>query len=543
MTRDSMTVDIVCVGAGVASLSAVLRLMRRLKESPGAGGKPPSVLVIEKGRQVGAHVLSGAILDPEALDEVLTIGEQGAMPVESVVTSEALYRLGARGALRLPWIPPPMRAKGFPLVSLAKFTQYVGQLCEKAGAEIHAGFTVAEFLKKDGRVVGVRIGDKGIDKQGNPKPNFEPGPDVYAKVVVLGEGACGALTEKLIEEHGLAKGANPQTYAIGIKELVELPSNPVRAGKVIHTFGYPHDYFTYGGGFVYCLNDKDVAVGLATALDYKDAGLNPHDLFRAFKRHPLVSRLIAGGKVTGYGAKVIPEGGFHSAPALAADGVLIVGDGAGLLDSLRLKGIHIAIQSGTAAGDTLFECWTKQDFSAAMLQGYPRRFRAMSGWRQMKRVKNVRACFALGAIPGLLGSAMSIFTGGLLPPGRFRIGEDWKGLRPSAGKPGAENTDRELQMDRLSDLFFSGTEHEEDQPSHLKIPDPKICLEKCIPAYGAPCTRFCPAQVYTIAEDGSGIRIDASNCLHCKTCTIKDPFQNIEWGLPEGGGGPRYTRM
>lgn len=541
-----MTVDIVCVGAGVASLSAVLRLLRRLRQEPGASRKPPSVLVIEKGRYVGAHVLSGSIVDPEPLGELLSKEEQIAMPVESAVASESLYRLMRGHALRLPWTPPPMRAKGFPLMSLAKFTQYLGQLCEKAGAEIHAGFTVAELLKKDGRVIGVRIGDKGIDKQGNPKPNFEPGPDVFAKVVVLGEGACGALTEKLIEEHGLAAGANPQTYAVGIKELYELPPDPARAGKVVHTFGWPHDYSTYGGGFIYCLNEKEVAVGLATALDYKDAALNPHELFRAFKRHPLVKPFIAGGKVTGYGAKVIPEGGYHSAPNLVADGVLIVGDGAGLLDSLRLKGIHIAIQSGLAAGDTLFECWKKQDFSLAALGEYPRRFRSMSGWKQMKRVKNVRACFAFGAVPGLLGSALSIFSGGLLPPGRLRIKPDWTGLRPPSTKAGTEpvaNGDRDLQMDRLSDLFFSGTEHEEDQPSHLKIPDPEKCLKECIPVYGAPCTLFCPAQVYTIAEDGSGIRIDASNCLHCKTCTIKDPFQNIEWGLPEGGGGPRYTRM
>jgi electron-transferring-flavoprotein dehydrogenase len=544
MTRDSMTVDIVCVGAGVASLATALRLLRRIG-AEGGSRKPPQVVIFEKGAQVGAHVLSGAVLDPESLLELLTAEEFAALPVESRVKSEAMFRLTGRRAIRLPWIPPLMRNRGMPLVSLTKLTQYLGRLCEAAGAEIYTGFPAAELLRSDGRVTGVRIGDKGVDKQGGHKPNYEPGPHVEAKAVVLGEGPCGMLTEHLIAEDGLA-GFNPQSYALGIKELLEIPVRPGLAGTILHTFGYPHDPHTYGGGFLYCLSDTQVAVGLVTALDYRDPELNPHDAFRAFKAHPLIQSYIVGGRVVGYGAKMLPEGGLNSVPALVSDGVLVVGDGAGLLDSLRLKGIHIAIQSGIAAGDALFEGWKNGDFSASALGAYPRRFQAMSGWRQMKRVRNVRACFALGTLPGMMGAGLSAFTGGLLPPGRFRLRPDHEGMRARTGNgKGLEVSpaDQALQMDRLSDLYHSGTRHEEDQPCHLRIPDPERCWKECIPEYGAPCRLFCPAQVYRLDEDGRTIRMDASNCLHCGTCEVKDPLRNIEWHLPEGEGGPRYAGM
>lgn len=537
-----MAVDIVCVGAGVASLAATLRLLKRIRK---ASGRRPHVVVLEKGAFVGAHVLSGAMIDPEPLSELLDENERRSMPVESVVGQDGICRLTPRHAFRLPWVPPPMRAKGFPLVSLTKFTQYLAKLCEAAGAEIYTGFAAVELLKDSGRVVGVRVGDKGVDRNGQHKPNFEAGPHIDAKAVLLGEGADGVLTEKLVANSKLA-GPNSQTYAVGIKELIELPADPKRAGTALHTFGYPLDGQTYGGGFVYGLNATQVAVGLVVALDYRDPQLNPHDLFRAFKAHPRIQRAIAGGKVIGYGAKMLPEGGLFAVPQLVADGVMILGDSAGLLDTLRLKGIHIAIQSGIAAGDALFECWQKNDFSLGALQEYPRRFHAMSGWRQMNRVRNVRASFARGTIPGMIAAGLSVVTGGFLPGGRRTMERDYATLKPvSAGSelPGAPSSDQALQMDRLSDLYHSGTRHEEDQPSHLKIPDPVVCCEKCIPTYGAPCTKFCPAQVYNLSDDGKSIRVDFANCLHCGTCEVKDPYRNIEWHLPEGDGGPRYQGM
>ncbi len=537
-----MDVDIVVVGAGVASLATVLRLLKRVRrESP---DRKPHVAVIEKGKYVGAHILSGALIDPEPLGELLSKEELDALPVETTVRSEAYYRLTKNHALKLPWIPPPMRAKRFPLGSLVNITQYLDKLCEAAGAEIYAGFAVTQLLMENGRVVGVRLGDKGVSKKGEKKPSFVPGPNMRAKVVVLGEGACGIVTEPLIKEKGMS-APNPQTYAVGVKEVIESPSQPIEPGTILHTFGYPQDYHTYGGGFLYCLNEKQVALGLVTALDYRDASINPHDLFRAYKAHPLIQRFVRGGKVVGYGAKLIPEGGYHSVPKLVTDGALIVGDGAGLLDSLRIKGIHIAIQSGIAAGDALFECWQRNDFSASALEAYPRRFHSMSGWKQMKRVRNVRACFTYGTIPGLVGAGLSIFSGGLLPAGKMRIQPDFTRMRPLDGKRKTEvpPADHELQMDRLADVFFSGTQHDEDQPPHIRIPAPERCAKECIPTYGAPCTLFCPAQVYNLEPDGKTIRIDFANCLHCETCLVKDPIENIEWKLPEGEGGPRYSGM
>ncbi|MBN1269659.1 MAG: electron transfer flavoprotein-ubiquinone oxidoreductase [Kiritimatiellae bacterium] len=547
--RDIIEADVVCVGAGVACLSAVLRLLDRVKSEPQSARKAPSVLIFEKGREVGAHVLSGAVLDDKPFMDLLGPERLASMPVESRVVREKFYYLGSRRAFALPMTPPPMKAHGFPIASLAKVTRWLGELCEEAGAEIYTGLAAAELLEaEDGRVIGVRLGDKGVDKDGRRKPNFEPGPDVHARVVILGEGACGMLTEHLIERRGLAGSHHEQSYAVGIKELVRGPSRPERKGHIFHTFGYPLDHRTYGGGFVYCMNDTDVALGLVVALDYRYPNLSPHEMFRAFKAHPLVRSHLSGGRVIGYGAKVIPEGGWFAAPRLAADGALLVGDGAGLLDTVRLKGADIAVESGLAAGDTLFECWRADDWSAARLQGYPARFESSRGWRRIRRYRNVRACFQMGLLPGIVATGLSYLTGGLLPPGRVRMKPDHAMMQAlSARAPAAPqrpaNMEKELQFDILSDLYYSGTEHEENQPCHLVIKDRERCIRECLAVYGAPCTRFCPAQVYELTEEKDGIRIQAANCLHCGTCEIKDPLRNIEWKLPEGGGGPRYKEM
>jgi len=550
VARDVIEADVVCVGAGVASLSTALRL---LKQAHAAGAPKPHIMIIEKGAFVGAHVLSGAVLDPSALDGLLTADERAGLPVASTVTRETYCRLTASHALPVPWIPPMMQAHGFPIVSLSRLTAYLGELCERHGAEIYTEMTAAGLVEDGGRVTGVQIGDKGIDKHGNRTPRFEPGPVVRAKAVVLGEGGCGFLTEQFISAHRLNAQANHQTYAIGIKELIETPSRPERAGSIIHSFGYPLGT-TYGGGFVYVMDATRVALGLVIALDYHDPLINPHDLFRAFKAHPRIRRVIEGGTAVGYGAKVLPEGGCFSVPGLSAKGVLIVGDGAGLLDCLRLKGIHIAMQSGIAAGDTLLDCWKSADFSEAKLAGYTARMQAMPGWAQMKRVRNVRAWFRHGELPGMMAAGMAVTTFGTLPPGRFATALDSKEMKKKAGitpdkvralmtPPAAPALEPKLQLDRLTDVFHSGVTHNEDQPCHLKIVAPDRCISECLPAFGAPCTRFCPGQVYSLDDDGTRIRIDFANCLHCKTCRIKDPLDNIEWLLPEGGGGPKYNSM
>lgn len=544
MTRETIEVDVVCVGAGVATLAAALRLLKRARA---AGTTPPSVVIFEKGAYPGAHVVSGAVLDTGALDELLEEPERRALPVEARVEHEAFYYLTARRGWRVPWLPGAMRSRGYPIVSLARVTAWLAELCARHGAEIYHDSAAAALVREGGRVVGIRLGDRGRDKSGARKPNFQPGAEVRARAVVLGEGAAGVLTERLVAEDGLAKGAHPPSYALGIKELYTLPARPERAGSILHTFGYPLDYHTYGGGFVYGINATEVAVGLVTALDYRDPRLRPHELFRRFKRHPLVQPLLAGGQVTEYGAKVIPEGGLHAVPELAADGALIVGDGAGLQDSSRLKGIHLAVRSGLAAGDALFACWSAQDWSRAALRRYPELLQASPEWRQMRVVRNVRASFRHGLLPGVWATGAALLTGGRLPPGRPRLEPDHAVLRPLGAAAGEDDTPAPggrdpTQLDLLSDVYYSGTQHAEDQPGHLVIPHPERCAAECLPRFGAPCTRFCPAQVYELAPERDRIVIQPSNCLHCKTCKIKDPLQNISWELPEIGG-PRHKRM
>lgn len=543
LQRDVIEVDVLCVGAGTASLATALRFFRRCTAATAA---KPTVMIIEKGVAIGAHALSGAVLDPAPLAELLTVAEQAALPMETRVTAETMCRLSATGATKVPWAPPEMHAQGFPIVALSKFTTWLGELAEAAGAEVYPDMPGAELLFEGERVVGVRLRDKGWDKHGHKRTHFEAGADIRAKVVVLGEGACGYLTDQLVARKNLARGANPQAYAIGIKEVLNVPAAPDRVGHIFHTFGYPLDSGTYGGGFLYRMSPTRVAVGLVTALDYAPAEINTHDLFRVFKAHPLIAREIEGGEVVGYGAKVLPEGGFFAVPELATDGALLVGDAAGLLDSVRLKGIHLAIQSGIAAGDTLFDCWQKVDFSKEALQAYPTRFKQTQGWQDLHKVRNARAAFKFGILPGVMATGMSLVTKGLLPPGRINRKPDYAGMQklgacPQPVTPPRANSSKQ-QLDLLTDLFHSGTKHEEDQPAHLHILRPDDC-KACIKDFGAPCTRFCPAQVYELEEQEQRIRIQASNCLHCKTCQIKDPLKNIEWVTPEGGGGPAYREM
>lgn len=534
--------DVVCVGAGVASLATVLALLRTARKK-GGDDRMPRVVVLEKSRAIGNHVLSGAVIDPCAFDGLLDEEELARLPVEAHVSRESFHMLlGASRSFTIPWVPPMMRAHGFPIGSLTKMARYLAMLCEKEGAEIYCGFPVVDLIEDaEGRVVGVRTGDKGVDRNGQQKPNFCPGEEIHARTVVLGEGGCGLLTENLIERRGLA-GRRAQTYALGIKELIELPENAERAGEILHTFGYPADTQSYGGGFIYHVSATQVMVGYAYGLDYRRPEVDIHRLFRRFKAHPAIQRHIDGGKVVAYGAKVIPEGGLFSVPELVTEGALIVGDGGGLLDSLRIKGIHMAMQSGRLAGETLADAWLRDDFSAAVLQDYPRRLKTSEVWTQLRRVRNVRAPFSKNMALGVVGAGCAWATRGALPWWMVAMHPDHATLRPQRDEPGADKAPpfSPLNPDRLTDLFLSGTRHDEDQPCHLHILDRAKCAE-CIDTYGAPCQHFCPAEVYRL--EGDHIHIDFSNCLHCKTCQIKDPFRNIQWTAPLGGDGPRYTRM
>ena len=528
--------DVLIVGAGPAGLATAIALKRGAKKRGGAGQGSDAaklrVMVLDKGRRVGSHVLSGAIIDPSGFKGLLTDEEVAGLPIDAHVVKESFRTLLCRGwSVKVPWVPPMMSSKGFPVASLTKVTQYLGGIAEKEGVEIYTGYAVTSLVEKDGVVVGARTGEKGLDKSGARKPNHLPSEEIRAKTTVLAEGGCGILTERLIAERKM-QGARPQTYALAIKELIEVPAGTQTAGEVMHTFGWPSDFTTYGGGFVYHVSETQVMVGYAYALDYSRPEIDPFDLFRQFKSADAVKRHFAGGKTVAYGAKVIPEGGYYSVPKVQAPGVLIVGDGAGLLDSLRIKGVHIALQSGMAAAESILD---GKDYETLL--------HSVSGWREMKRVRNVRASFCYGLPFGVAAAGLAWITRGLFPffrvPGleegdAAALREGFRAAKPAQVEAGP------AMPDRLTDVFMSGTIHEEDQPCHLKIADPAKC-EECRRKFGAPCTRFCPAEVYRFEEDG--LEIDFSNCLHCKTCRIKCPMRNIDWTFPQGGDGPRYTRM
>ena len=519
--------DVLIVGAGPAGLATAIALKR--------GGYAGRVVVADKGRSVGSHVLSGAVMDPSGFKALLTEEEIAKLPVEACVGRESFrFIFGPGASVPVPWVPPMMRAKGYPVGSLTKVVRYMADIAERLGAEVYAGYAISELIESDGAVVGARTGEKGLDSAGRPKANHLPSEEIRAKVTVLAEGGAGILTDRLIAEKGL-EGRRPQSYAVGIKELIELPA-PVKGsgGTIMHTFGYPVDMATYGGGFVYHVSDSQVMVGYALGLDYRDATLDAHELFRRFKATKAVQEHIAGGKAVAYGAKVIPEGGYYAMPRPYAPGALIVGDGAGLLDGLRIKGVHIAIQSGIAAAAAI----------AAGLDGVGERYfellKKTSGYREVKRVKNVHGGFTYGAPFGVAMAGLAWATFGAFPFWMFgRRHRDAETMKPARARA-ARRPLPASGVDRLTDVFMSGTIHEENQPCHLKLPDAAKCAE-CEKRFGSPCTRFCPAEVYRREENG--IRVDFSNCLHCKTCRIKCPMGNVDWTFPQGGDGPRYTRL
>ncbi|MGN0846277.1 MAG: 4Fe-4S dicluster domain-containing protein, partial [Kiritimatiellia bacterium] len=520
---------------GPAGLATAISLLR------GASGRKPRVVVLDKGRSPGSHVLSGAIVDPSGLRDLLTEEELASLPCEAKVVRESFRCLfTSRASVKIPWVPPMMSSKGFPVVSLTKVTAWLCRIAQKEGAEVYTGFAVASLIEENGRIVGARTGEKGLDKDGKRKSNYLPAEEIRAKTVVLAEGGCGILTERLIAEKKL-QGVRPQTFAVGIKELIEVPAGTQTAGEVMHTFGWPADFNTYGGGFVYHVSETQVMVGYAYGLDYARAEVDPFRLFRRFKASRAVAPHIKGGKTVAYGAKVIPEGGFFAVPKPYCPGCLIVGDGAGLLDSLRIKGVHIAVQSGVSAAEAI------RAKGADAGEMYFDLLRKTSGWREMERVRNVRAAFSYGMPYGVMAAGLAWMTFGKFPGGRVPGCDegDAKTLRPlDRAKLARECADdveaSPCQPDRLTDVFMSGTIHEENQPCHIRIRDAALCAT-CADTFGSPCTRFCPAEVYR--RDEGRLQIDYSNCLHCKTCRIKCPYGNIDWTFPQGGDGPRYTRM
>lgn len=550
MTRDTLEVDVLIVGGGPAGLSAALRVAQLQKAR---GGRSLSIAVLEKARQAGAHTLSGAVLDPSALRELVPDLETRGAPLGTPVTRDHVRFLTRASGLPLPFVPPPLRNEGHFLISLGALVSWLAGLVEAEGVEVFTGFAGREVLWEQDRVVGVRTADRGVARDGQRKAGYEPGVDIRAPVTVFCDGVRGNLTQELVRRLDLQRDREPTQYAVGLKELWDVPRDRVTPGTVVHTLGYPLRHEAFGGGFIYAFPDGRLSIGLVVGLDYRDPLFDPHDAFNRFKQHPFVSRLLQGGTLVAYGAKALPEGGWNTIPRPYVDGGLIAGDAGGYLNSMRLKGIHLAIRTGMLAGETAFDALRDGDVSASSLGRYQRRIDEGAVRAELYPVRNVHQAFGHGLLAGLVFSGVALLTRGRWPvdlhghAGHERLaslGEYYGSQVPATGSSDSTVIDRAVTFDKTTDVHYSGTTHEEDQPSHLLV-QTDVCASRCGPEYGHPCLRFCPANVYEIVQERDGpvrLQINASNCVHCKSCDIMDPYQAITWVPPEDGG-PQYRGM
>jgi electron-transferring-flavoprotein dehydrogenase len=559
--RPQMEAEVVIVGGGPAGMACALRLSQLIDEhnakNPDSPLSKENIYVLEKAREIGQHCLSGALLDPRSMRELLPGFEKEA-PLDAEVTKEAVYFLTRTGKLKLPITPPPLRDHGNYVISINRFVKWLGGKVEEAGITVFTGFAGSELLLEGDRVAGVQTDDKGVDKHNQPKSNFEPGYDLKAKITILAEGTRGSLTKQLITKFDLGKDRNPQSYGVGVKELWEVPSGRVAPGEVIYAMGYPLTTHEYGGAWIYGSKDNVVSLGFVTGLDYADPRLDPQRVLQEFKKHPFVAQLLEGGKMIRYGAKSLPYGGWWAVPPVAGDGWMILGDSAGFLNSARLKGIHLAIKSGMLAAETAFEAVKSGDSSAATLNKFQKRVEESWIKEELWKVRNMHQGFEGGFFAGMFHTGLQMVTGGRGLYNRYPSKAGYEHYKKLAELPadgngeahllGPAKGDGKLTFDKLTDLYHSGTKHEEDQPAHLVIHDTKVCEERCVKEFGSPCQNFCPANVYEMVDDsaapnGKRISLNPSNCVHCKTCDIADPYQIITWVPPEGGGGPNYDGM
>ena len=543
--REVLDLDVLFVGAGPASLAGAIHLKRLLSKS----GTEASVAVLEKASEIGAHSLSGAIVDPRALRELFPDFPDTDLPFEAEVSEEHLYYLTENKKIPFPFVPPSMSHHHCFVTSLGKLTRWLGNKCENEGVDIFCGFAGTKLLYEGEQVVGVRTGDRGIDKNGEKKPQFEPGADIRAKVVILGEGTRGSLTKNLIDRHELMQGCNPQVWAVGVKELWQMPSGTVPPGYVAHTMGFPLGQAIFGGAFLYGMQNDIWDLGLVVGLDYQNPGVDSHHELQRLKNHPWIRSLLSAGKMIAYGAKSLPEGGWYSIPKLSVGGAMLIGDSAGFMNGQRLKGIHLAMKSGMLAAETTAEALATGKFSESDLTDYDSR--VASSWirDELWKVRNFHQGFDRGLFGGLANAGIGLFTGGRGWGIKNRLSSEAGHKKMQKGVK--KNRYQDLQFDgtylfdKVTDVYYSATAHEEDQVPHLKIRDQDVCVTKCTEEYGNPCEKFCPANVYEMLPDGDGqrLQINFSNCVHCKTCDIMDPYQIIDWVPPEGGDGPVWVNL
>lgn len=563
VTRETMDVDVLIVGGGSAGLSAAYKLVsdiekynQSIDEGKIQAEKIPEqmIVVLEKASEVGAHSFSGAVLNPMALKELIPNFAELGCPLDSEVKTDAVYYLSQSSATKLPMTPPPFHNAGNYIISISKFNRWLAQQCESKGINIFPGFAAVEGLYEGNKIVGVRTGDKGRDKNGKPKSNFEPGLILKAKTTIFAEGTRGSLFKQVSQKLNLRQGKNAEVFEEGVKEIIQMPAGTVQAGQVIHTMGYPL-HKSIGGTFIYTLPGDKIILGLVAYLDTKDPLLDPHRELQKLKTHPFIAKMIHGGKVVAYGGKTLPAGGWYSMPKLYGDGFMVCGDSASMVDVQKLKGIHLSMKSGMLAAETALEAIKKRDSSSATLKSYEDKVFASYIKSQLYRVRNFHQTLSKGVFASLPLLALQEITGGRGLFDRMQAHEDAKMTKKIKEVWGTEDglklkenqlpkSDGVLFFDKLGSVYLTGTSHDEDSPNHLKLQNGDICRTVCEPQYKSPCTLFCPASVYEMLpskiETGKyDLQINYTNCIHCKTCDIKCPFENIDWTVPEGGGGPK----
>jgi electron-transferring-flavoprotein dehydrogenase len=559
--RETLDVDVVIVGAGPAGLAAAYKLVEliRIHNESDAEKKLEgiSIAVLEKGKEIGSHGISGAVMDPRGISELMPDWLERGCPVEAPVGGDSFWYLTEKKKIAAPIMPPPLQNHGNYVISLGELVRWLGPIVGEMGVDLFPEFAATRVLVENGRVVGVRTGDKGIDKNGQQKPNFEPGVDIRAKLTIIAEGPRGTVAKQLAGLFDLYAGKNPQVYSLGVKELWQLPDDRFPAGDVIHTLGYPLDMQTFGGAFIYGMQERIVDIGLVVGLDYRNPTLDAHDALQQLKLHPSVREILAGGKMIAAGAKAIPEGGYFSMPRLYGDGFMILGDSGGFLNGARLKGIHLAFKSGILAAETAFQALLQEDFSSAATAMYDELFEVSWAREELWKQRNFHQAFEYGQLAGLLNAGAGMITGGR----GFGVANRLEGhaghtrmerIKRYFGSedphpPEKVRYDNLYTFDKVTNVYNGGVIHEENQPAHLLILDTEVCITRCTEEYGNPCFHFCPASVYEPkpTADGRGRVpfLNFTNCFHCKTCDIMDPYQVITWVPPEGGGGPEYKKL